>query len=72
VRITPDPCSIGQRRPLNVVVENRVERDVDASGLLGHGVGMLFDRRLVERIYSGRLGHPSRSADLLGYSFDPC
>jgi hypothetical protein len=58
---------LGERRPLNVFVRDEVERDLDASGPLGHGVDLPVDCRLVEGIDPCRLGHSSRGADLLGH-----
>ena len=59
-------CHLGHRSPVHVRVRDQVEGDVDPAGLRSHGVGMLIDRLLVERIDLGRLGRPTGRADLLG------
>src|SRR5215204_465340 len=61
---------LGQGFTLNIVIQDCVEGDVDASSLLGHGVGVLLNRLLVERIHLRCLGHPARRADLLGCNVD--
>jgi hypothetical protein len=47
-------------------VADHVHRDLDPPSLSGDGVGVLVDGLLVERVYLGGLGRPSRRADLLG------
>jgi hypothetical protein len=48
-------------------VRDQVERDIYAPGLLGHGIGMLIDGLLVERIYLLPLDHSASSAYFLGH-----
>jgi hypothetical protein len=45
----------------------RVEGDVDASGLLGHGVGVLLDGFLVQSVDLRHLGDSPRGGDLVGH-----
>jgi hypothetical protein len=47
-------------------VRDQVERDVDPTGRR-HGVGVLVDRPLVERVDLGRLGHAPGGADVGGH-----
>jgi hypothetical protein len=47
---------LGERDPVSVRVADQVEGDVDAAGIRRHGVGVLVDRVLVERVDLRRLG----------------
>jgi hypothetical protein len=42
---------------------DQVEGDVDAAGVRRHGIGVLVDRRLLERIDLRGLGRSTRGAD---------
>jgi len=44
----------------------RVQGDVDATRLRGHGIGVLADRPLVERIDLSGFGHSPGRADIPG------
>jgi hypothetical protein len=39
---------------------------LDAAGRLGHGIRVLIDGPLVERVDLGRVGHPPAGADHVG------
>ena len=56
-----------QRRALNVVESDHVERDVDPAF---DRVRMRVDRRLVERVDLGRLGLAAGATDLVRHRFE--
>jgi hypothetical protein len=57
---------LGERCPLHVQEADRVERDVDAAGALGHRVGVRVDGLLVQRVDLRCLDLASRGGDLPG------
>jgi hypothetical protein len=60
-----------QRRALYVLHADRVEQHVDATRLRGHGIDMLPDGLLVERVDLRGLGHASRGHDLVRDGIEP-
>ena len=58
--------NLGERGPVRVRVGDQVEGDVDATGIRGHGGGMLIDRVLVERVDLRRVDRSARGTDLPG------
>src|SRR5215204_7332922 len=58
---------LGQGFTLNIVIQDCVEGDVDASSLLGHGGGVILDGLLVQGIDLRRLGHSASRGNLLGH-----
>jgi hypothetical protein len=62
-----DQGHLGQGFTLNIVIQDCVVGDVDASSLLGHGVGVILDSHFVQGIDLRRLGHSARHGDLLGH-----
>src|ERR687896_1931593 len=55
-----------ERGPVGVRVGDQVERDVDAAGVRRHGVGVLVDRVLVERVDLRCLRRSPSGTDLRG------
>src|SRR4029450_6752793 len=63
---------LDERIPLNIFHPDGVERDVDASGLLGYFGDVLLDGRSVESVDLRGLGRSSRGGDIPGHWVKLC
>src|SRR6266850_1440314 len=59
-----------ERRALEVLDSDRVERDVDAARLGRDGIGVCVHRSLVKRVDLGGLGHASCRRDVFGHGIE--